>query len=451
MALIAAAAIGVKGYYYYEIGLKNPTDPDILDLYHFFGVWENQGFKTFAVDSAQLVICILYVFHYQNQLQQAIKRDTMLAKQDYQTEVKLLHPLFGRKHSAVYVVAMVLYLSDSLVLLTYIQLAILFFVLFAILRLYFSVGHFQSKDSRKVMLRTMQVLLSLQLIAIYVLQLPLAFEKFRSNHRQLLMNFGIFGLETRTESTDIGQVRAHLVLASLALTITSMYMVSIDVLKHAPEKTLMEDRPLVSDLLRMNTSQIGGRRTGGGKLEKTGRTGSYKLKLGDSSFSKSVEEPSPALYDKLAVMWKSIESLVIRWICRVLAFVWVYLYHDWESTIILLWLLHSTVYRNNATFRKFILYFYLPYYILVFLWYYTINIEGLINWTDPAVIIANPVEWYTYGFFQFKIPPIESAFMFLNVYFLIQLVVCTEFEMEDNVSVKELMNRIAHLKTPTAY
>jgi hypothetical protein len=135
----------------------------------------------------------------------------------------------------------------------------------------------------------------------------------------------------------------------------------------------------------------------------------------------------------------------------VLAFVWVYLYHDWESTIILLWLLHSTVYRNNATFRKFILYFYLPYYILVFLWYYTINIEGLINWTDPAVIIANPVEWYTYGFFQFKIPPIESAFMFLNVYFLIQLVVCTEFEMEDDVSVKVLMNRISHLKTPTAY
>jgi len=41
--------------------------------------------------------------------------------------------------------------------------------------------------------------------------------------------------------------------------------------------------------------------------------------------------------------------------------------------------------------------------------------------------------------------------MFLNVYFLIQLVVCTEFEMEDNVSVKELMNRISHLKTPTAY
>jgi hypothetical protein len=41
-------------------------------------------------------------------------------KQDYQTDVKLLHPLFGRKHSDVYVVAIVLYLADSLVLLTYV-------------------------------------------------------------------------------------------------------------------------------------------------------------------------------------------------------------------------------------------------------------------------------------------------------------------------------------------
>lgn len=42
------------------------------------------------------------------------------------------------------------------------------------------------------------------------------------------------------------------------------------------------------------------------------------------------------------------------------------------------------MYRNNAVFRKFILYFYLPYYILAFLWYYAINIEGLINWWDPS-------------------------------------------------------------------
>ena len=41
----------------------------------------------------------------------------------------------------------------------------------------------------------MQILLFLQLIAIYVLQLPLAFKQFRENYHRILPAFGIFGLE----------------------------------------------------------------------------------------------------------------------------------------------------------------------------------------------------------------------------------------------------------------
>lgn len=175
----------------------------------------------------------------------------------------------------------------------------------------------------------MQVILSLQLIAIYVLQLPLAFEQFRTVHARLLMNFGIFGLETNSESPDIAQVRTHLVLASLALTITATYKVAVDVLKHAPEKTLMEDRPM-TDILRMNTSFVGGRRTGGQIAEKkvgTQRTGSYRMKfnaVNQSIDSKPSEEGSTALYDKLVKLWRSVETMVVRWTARVLAFIWVY-------------------------------------------------------------------------------------------------------------------------------
>jgi hypothetical protein len=92
----------------------------------------------------------------------------------------------------------------------------------------------------------------------------------------------------------------------------------------------------------------------------------------------------------------------IRWICRLFSFVWVYLYHDWQSVIMLVWLLHSTCYLRNANFRRCILYFYLPYYLLAFLWYYTINIEGLILWNniDPALI----TNYYNYGFFRMQVP-----------------------------------------------
>ena len=118
-------------------------------------------------------------------------------------------------------------------------------------------------------------------------------------------------------------------LASLALTITATYKVAVDVLKHAPEKTLMEDRPM-TDILRMNTSVVGARRTAGSALERkqTTRTGSYKLKLGASNQSldskPSVDEGSPALYDRIVKLWKMIENFVFRWTSRVLAFIWVY-------------------------------------------------------------------------------------------------------------------------------
>jgi hypothetical protein len=50
-------------------------------------------------------------------------------------------------------------------------------------------------------------------------------------------------------------VRIHLGIASLALIMTECYKVSVDIMKNAPLKTIMEDRP-ISDLLRLNT--IGG-------------------------------------------------------------------------------------------------------------------------------------------------------------------------------------------------
>ena len=43
------------------------------------------------------------------------------------------------------------------------------------------------------------------------------------------------------------------------------------------------------------------------------------------------------------------------------------------------------------------MYFYMPLISLIFLWYYTINIYGLLKWwnDDPDKVI----DMYTYGFF----------------------------------------------------
>ena len=102
---------------------------------------------------------------------------------------------------------------------------------------------------------------------------------------------------------------------------------------------------------------------------------------------------------KLRTWWNSIKEGSVIWICRLVAFFWVYCYHDIQSVIILLWLLHSSLFKYSSTFKKWMLYFYMPCFIVLFLWYYVINIFGLLKfWPDPDDVDHKAL-MYTYGFF----------------------------------------------------
>ena len=87
------------------------------------------------------------------------------------------------------------------------------------------------------------------------------------------------------------------------------------------------------------------------------------------------------MYAKMVRIWKFFETGTLLNLCRILGFFWVYTYHDWQSVIILIAGLHSTFYLDARVFRKCIIYFYLPSYVIIFLWYYTTNIEGLIQYS----------------------------------------------------------------------
>ena len=88
--------------------------------------------------------------------------------------------------------------------------------------------------------------------------------------------------------------------------------------------------------------------------------------------------------------------------CRLICFLWVYIYHDIQSVILLVWIAHSTLFKDPINFRKWIIFFYLPIVISVFLWYYVINIFGLLpRFDNPDKKDQEFIENYTYGFFQF--------------------------------------------------
>ena len=90
------------------------------------------------------------------------------------------------------------------------------------------------------------------------------------------------------------------------------------------------------------------------------------------------------------------------------------MYHDYQSLIVLIWLIHSTLYVKSTIFVKCTAYFYLPIFNLLVLWYFTTNVFGLIVWwdsTSPKTLL-----WYNYGFYNMQIPPLEFAFMFFILF-----------------------------------
>jgi hypothetical protein len=52
------------------------------------------------------------------------------------------------------------------------------------------------------------------------------------------------------------------------------------------------------------------------------------------------------------------------------------MYHDWFALILLAWIVHSILYNNIHLFQTGTLYCYLPMFILVFVIYYVVNING---------------------------------------------------------------------------
>lgn len=199
------------------------------------------------------------------------------------------------------------------------------------------------------------------------------------------MTFGVFGLESQTETDNIPQVdvsslRTHLVFASLALSLSEMYKVCVYVNQKAPARSILGGTDTSakfpvsqSKRVRVNTAVI----------------------VGPISSQQIAEE---GLYFKMKMLWKSFETNTLLLFCRILGFLWVYMYHDWQSVIILFAGLHSTIYNDAQKFRKWIMYCYLPSYVLIFFFYYITNIEGLIpqmnDWDQ-----AKKNHYYNYGFY----------------------------------------------------
>jgi hypothetical protein len=72
--------------------------------------------------------------------------------------------------------------------------------------------------------------------------------------------------------------------------------------------------------------------------------------------------------------------------------------------LVLVWLLHSTLATNLKLLCKVTGFLYLPVFVLLFAWYYVINIPSLVTFGSPE-----------YGFYKFKYQCLESGLLFTNL------------------------------------
>jgi len=68
----------------------------------------------------------------------------------------------------------------------------------------------------------------------------------------------------------------------------------------------------------------------------------------------------------------------------------------------LMWIMHSTLFKSTRRFIQVSITYYLPVFVLIFLFYYVINIPRVVEFDsfgNQEVYDANVDRWRTYGFY----------------------------------------------------
>ena len=93
--------------------------------------------------------------------------------------------------------------------------------------------------------------------------------------------------------------------------------------------------------------------------------------------------------------WQRFKMGIMINTVRIVSFVWAYMYHDWQAIPLLLFVTHSTIYKEKRPFYYSLIFLYCPYVTLYMLFLFIVNIPGIYNFESEEV-----KKNYTYGFYN---------------------------------------------------
>lgn len=143
------------------------------------------------------------------------------------------------------------------------------------------------------------------------------------------------------------------------------------------------------------------------------------------------------------------------WTCRVTVFLWAYAYHDFQSWVMLMWIMHSTLFKSTRRFIQVTITYYLPIFAIIFLFYYVINIPRVVEFQQfgKASGDLGLDIWRTFGFYQFSVPALEVGLM-LAALFPFFMLIKTRKQLDENSKDDQKSNfldKLTNEKSPTFY
>lgn len=137
------------------------------DMWKFLGVFTDQPVITLLIDIFQMIVCVCLIFHLKDQKEQAIKRVTVVDRLKMQTKIKLYHPYFGQKHKAIFKITFAMFLADTFILMSALQLFVLLVLI--VQMLFWRRIVCERHPAQIVLLRIIQVICIVQVLIAFFL------------------------------------------------------------------------------------------------------------------------------------------------------------------------------------------------------------------------------------------------------------------------------------------
>jgi hypothetical protein len=190
-------------------------------LNRLFGIYPGRWVHTFLSDLIVITFAALLTWYYSDQLKQLEEKANFKGSLKFQDRIKLLHFEFGKKHEVFFGLAIALFLVNTIIYMTFVDLLILSFLMLSLFK--WALMEIITGKAQKLTVRLSQGVVYLFHIVGYYFQ----YQMILGADYQKNIYFKTFGLQNESfHIYDETRLAFHKILLSFAFVYGQAYFAS---------------------------------------------------------------------------------------------------------------------------------------------------------------------------------------------------------------------------------